>query len=100
VAQVSVRNMLRRIRRRASKVGCTLQNFRQPYGVDSDLGPEWMARSVRYPHLAVLVWRPIGDDAIEEAKRTCDEVIVTRGFSNGKAKEAFGVSWFGRWPDG
>lgn len=91
-------NVFRRMRRRASKLGCALQSFRQIHGLDSDLGPEWMARAIRHPHLAVLIWRPISNDGIQEAMRTCDEVIVTQRFSNGRPKEAFGISWLGRWP--
>ena len=42
--------------------------------------------------------REDGDDSIDEAARTCDEVIVTERFSTGRPKEAYGVSWIGRWP--
>ena len=92
-------NVFRRLRRRASKAGYALQNFRQIHGPDTDLGPEWMAQCIRHPHLAVVVWRPYGDDAIAEAERTMDEVIVTERFkSTGRPCQVFGVSWLGRWP--
>lgn len=94
----TTRNILRRVRRRASKLGCTLHRFSQNYGLESDLGPEWKAQSIRYPRLAVLVWKPIGDDNIEEARRTCSEVIETEYYKSGKPREVFGISWIGPWP--
>jgi len=91
-------NVFRRLRRRASKAGYALQNFRQIHGPESNLGPEWIANVIRHPHLAVRVWHPSGNEDIEEAFRTCDEVIVTKRFSTGRPWEAYGVSWIGRWP--
>jgi hypothetical protein len=92
-------NVLRRIRRRASRMGLTLGNFRQIYGLESDLGPEYTASSIRHPGLAVLVWHPIGDVEIEEAVRTCDEIIVAERYkSSGRPSIVYGVSWIGRWP--
>ena len=89
----SLHNVFRRIRRRASKLGYCLRSFRQIHGWNTDLGPEWQANCIRHPHLAVTIWRPTGDDAIKEANRTCDEVIVIKRFSNGRPWEAYGISW-------
>ncbi len=95
---MTVHNIFRRLRRRTSKAGYVLQNFRQIYGSETTLGPEWMANCIRHPLLAVVVWHPIGDEAIEEAERTCDELIVTKRYTTGRPWEAFGVSWLGKWP--
>lgn len=94
----SLHNVFRRLRRRASNAGYCLSNFRQIHGPETHLGPEWMAQCIRHPHLAVVVWRPYDGD-FEEAKRTCDEFIVTERYrSTGRPSQAFGVSWLGRWP--
>jgi len=94
----SLHNIFRRIRRRASKFGFCLRSFRMIHGWDTDLGPEWMAACIRYPHLTVTIWRPSGNEEVEEAERTCDEVIVMRRFSTGRPSEAYAISWHGRWP--
>jgi hypothetical protein len=94
---VYARRLIRRIRRRASNMGLTLKPFKQIYGWETEKGPEWMATAIRKPNLAVTVWLAIGDEDIEEARRTCDEVVVIP-WEDGNSKSHFGVSWKGNWP--
>lgn len=89
-------NVLRRIRRRAEALGVLLKPFVQIYGYETEKGLEWNAQAKYYPNLAVNVWFAQGDDDIEEARKSCGEIIEIK---EGKLTWVYGISWQGPWPD-
>jgi len=86
--------LFRRLHRQAEKRGVLLKRFKQIYGWESDLGPEWVAEAKHYPQLAVSVWLLAGDDVREEAARTCTEIVTAQWRTH---KSTYGVSWRGPW---
>ena len=84
--------LMRRIRRKALRIGCSLRRFRQIYGYETPLGCAWVATCRRNPSLSVTIWQAMGEHDIAEARQTCHEVVET-------AHGVFGVSWCGNWPE-
>ena len=65
--------------------GMVLRRFRMIPGTDdSEIGREWSAESVRCDGI-VVVWLPIGEDAVNECLRSC---TVCRSFGG----RIFGIS--------
>jgi hypothetical protein len=91
---VVTRALFRRLHRRAERRGVLLGRFKQIYGWESQLGPEWVVYAKYYPELAIGVWQLAGDDVEEEAKRTCTEVLTSEWRGH---RSIYGVSWRGPW---
>lgn len=63
----------------ARKHGVILKPFRRISEDDSQLGPEWVAFTVRQQEY-VSVYFPFGEDEIETAKQNCFTYFETHGF--------------------
>lgn len=63
---------LRRIRRDVELAGFLISRLEQVYGLETQLGPEWVGVLRWSEGAAVIIHQPFGDKAIEEAKQFCD----------------------------
>src|SRR5689334_6575204 len=63
------RKVLAKLRRDVGKAGFLLGKFHQVFGLETQLGPEWVATVSRVPESVVIVHRAYGLMAIADAKK-------------------------------